>query len=84
MKIYTRREKIRTFKRQRFLSHCLTSQIEFKCSPSLTVITPYQYKAIAGEHEYMAWPRIAALTKRYKGRSFVFKNWYLIPRFPTI
>lgn len=86
MKIYTRREKIRTLKRQRFLTipPRAAERLEYKCGPSPTVITPYQFKAIAGEHEYMTWPRMAALSDRYKGRSFVFKNWYLIPQLPFI
>lgn len=86
MKIYTRREKIRTLKRQRFLTipPRAAERLEYKCGPSPTVITPYQFKAIAGEWEYMTWPRMAALSDRYKGRSFVFKNWYLIPQLPFI
>lgn len=83
---YTRREKIRVLKRQRFLTipPRAAERLEYKCGPSPTVTTPYQFKAIAGEHEYMTWPRVAWLSHRHEGRSFVFKNWYLTPRYSHI
>ena len=85
---YTRREKIRVLKRQRFLTIPSRAaerlELEDVLHPQQTTYTPLQYKFLHRGDEEVYIGRLIRFSERYQHRLISWKNLYLIPRFPTI